>query len=494
MYLPVRSMVYRPVDISPRHGAFARKASTVELGQGVQLWSSFMDFKSSITDIDTVTKQFVVSIPADHVAKEAESALKGYASKTSIKGFRPGKAPRDLVEKLHGAEIRLEVANRLITSSLNDLIKEHKLDVVGDPDVKVDSLEPGKEIAYTAKVSIFPNPEIAAVDSFKVKVVRREVKDSDIEDVIEDMRKSRATPQKLAFRNTAKKDDVIDGMLAVEVEGEEAARPEPIAIVLGSGTLPADVEQQIEGMEVGQSKEIHSSIPATHPNEKLRGKPATFKITLNGLSERILPELNDAFAQSLNMGVGTVLELRMKIRTELQGFHEREVKKDIQAAVLDQLLEKHDFQVPQILMDDEIRSMLSRNGVLNQKHGDISKLSMEPIREKLNDVAARRVRSAIIVDQIGKNEKLQASDDDINKALDDIAAQNGVTKEDVRKFFLNQERGLGFLLEITRNKVLEFLVSKAAVEYTDPKTEESKEAAAGGEKSSGEKKAKKAKK
>ncbi|MBN8548651.1 MAG: trigger factor [Deltaproteobacteria bacterium] len=430
-----------------------------------------MEVTSSVTDLDQVTKQFKVSIPAEKVIKESESALTGYTAKTKIKGFRPGKAPRDLVEKLHGAEIRLEVANRLISSTLNDLIKEHKLDVVGDPDVQVDSVEPGKQLEYTAKVSIFPNPEIKKHDKFKVKVTRRDAKDADIDHVIEDMRKGRATPQKLAFRNKAQKDDVIDAMLVVEVEGEEPSRPEPLAVVLGAGTLPADVEEQVIGMEIGESKEITSKIPDLHPNQQIRGKNAKFKITLNSLSEQILPELDDKFVESLNMGVGTVLELRMKIRKELEEYHAREIKKDTQAAVLDQLLEEYTFQVPQSLIDDEIRSILVRNGVMDPNQRDISRLSMEPFREKLGDTAARRVRGAIIVDQIGKLENLKASDEDINAAMDEIAKQNGVTIDDVRKYFLTQERGLGFLLEITRNKVLDFLVSRAEVDFVEPSTE-----------------------
>jgi trigger factor len=426
-----------------------------------------MDFKSEVTDIDQVTKQFTVTIPAEKVVKESESALTGYAAKTRIKGFREGKAPRDLVEKLHGNDIRVEVANRLISSSLNDLIKEHKLDVVGDPEVNVPTFEPGKEIAYTAKVSVFPNPEIKKHDKFKVKVTKREVKDSDIEDVIEDMRKSRATPQKLAFRNKAQKDDVIDAMLAVEVEGEQASRPEPLAIVLGAATLPVEVEDQIIGMEIGESKEIASMIPEAHPNQAIRGKKALFKITLNSLSERILPALDDKFAETVKMGVSTLLELRIKIRKELEQYFAQEIKKDTQAAVLDQLLEQYNFQVPQPLVDDEIRSVLMRNGAVDPKQ-DISRVSMAPFREKLGEVSARRVRGAIIVDQIGKNENLKATDEDIEKSMEEIAQQNGVTKDDVRKFFLSQERGLGFLLEITRNKVLESLVARAEVEFVDP--------------------------
>lgn len=437
-----------------------------------------MDFKSSVADLDPVTKEFTVSIPAERVSRESESALSGYAARTKIKGFRPGKAPRDLVEKLHGAEIRLEVANRLISSSLNDLIKEHKLDVVGNPDVNISTFEPGKEIEYKAKVSLFPNPEIKGYDKFRVKVVKRETTDSDIDAVIDDMRKSRATPQKLAFRNKAQNGDVIDAMLSVAVEGEEASRPEPLAIVLGEKTLPADVEEQIVGMEVGEAKSIESTIPENHPHQQIRGKKANFKVTLNSLSERVLPELNDAFVETLNMGVKTVLELRMKIRGQMEEFHAAEAKKDIQAAVLDELLKTNEFVVPQTLVDDEIRSMLMRNGVLDPKQIDVSQLPMDSFREKLGDIAIKRVRSAIIVDQIAKNDDLKASDQDIEKALEEIAQQNGVSTDDVRKFFLSKERGLGFLLEITRNKVLDLLVGRSEVEYTDA-AEASSDAGAG---------------
>src|SRR5690606_1013646 len=142
---------------------------------------------------------------------------------------------------------------------------------------------------------------------------------------------------------------------------------------------------------------------------------------LNSLSERVLPELNDAFVETLNMGVKTVLELRMKIRGQMEEFQAAEAKQDIQAAVLDELLKTNEFAVPQTLIDDEIRSMLMRNGVLDPKQIDVSQLPMDSFREKLGDIALKRVRSAIIVDQIAKNDDLKASDQDIEKALEEIA-------------------------------------------------------------------------
>ncbi|MBX7144317.1 MAG: trigger factor [Oligoflexia bacterium] len=431
-----------------------------------------MEWKSTITDVDEVTKQLSVSIPAEHYGKESESALKVYMTRTQVKGFRPGKAPRHLVEKLHGEQIYSDVGHDLVTQSLRDLIREHKLEVVGMPDVDIGSMKPGQEITYTAKLSLYPNPSVSGYEKFSVKVPKREVTDEQVSKVINNLLENKATFKKISGRSVAQMGDVIEGSLVVAVEGEEASRPEPFAFVLGKATLPADVEEKLVGLEIGQKRDVESSLPETYPNQELRGKKARFEVSLAGLSERVLPELNDAFAKELGMGVETALELKMKVRTQLEESTEQDRKRDIQAAILDELCKVNTFKIPQVLIDEEIRELLVRYGLLDPRKTDVSRIPVDAFRGQLGESAERRVRGAIIIDQVAKSEKLKVEDADINASIEEIAKANNTTPDVVRKFILSQERSAGFMAELLRTKALEFLTARAKVEFAEPEKSE----------------------
>lgn len=424
-----------------------------------------MEVKSVVEDIDPVTKQIKVSIPAETVTQEISSAIADLTARASLKGFRPGKAPRQMVEKLHGPRVRLEVANRLISNTLSKLVKDNSIDMIGAPEIDVASFEPGKEIEYTAQISVLPNPTIVGYDSIKVSVPKTEVTEADVQGVIDRIVQSKATTKKLDFRTTAKLGDVVDATLLVELEGEPPSRPEPLVVALGEGKVPAELENGIVGMEIGTAKDIVTVVPADNPNKAIAGKKTTYKVTLNGLSERVLPELNDEFVRGLAFGPQTVLELRMETRKQLEEQSTRDSKEKIRQAVLDQLLERNEFLVPNVLIDEEIRSMLVRNGAIDPQKLDPAKISMERFREHFGEVAKKRVRTAIIVDLIGKQENVKPSDADISAAIEDLAGRNGLPADEVRKFLLSSDQATGFMVEVSRTKVLDFLQSRTEIEY-----------------------------
>ena len=166
------------------------------------------EVNSSIENIDEVTRQIKISIPAEQINKEVEEALTRAARTTTVKGFRAGKAPRHMVEALHGTRVRVEVADRLIAASLSDVARKHEMDIVGNPQIDIQAVEPGKPLEFTARVSLFPHPEIKGYEKFHVRVPKHEPTDADIDQVIERMRRSKATLKKLEFRNTAQEGDV----------------------------------------------------------------------------------------------------------------------------------------------------------------------------------------------------------------------------------------------------------------------------------------------
>ena len=431
-----------------------------------------MDFTSSVEAVDEVTKKILVTIPATIVSERVTSELGKVSRSAQIKGFRAGKAPKQMVEKLYGESVRLDTANKLINSSLSDVVKNEKFEVVGSPEVEITTFENGKDITYTATVYLFPSPKVTGYDKIDVEVSKREVKEEELEKALEEMRASRATMRKLELRNTAKFGDVIDVALTVEVDGQKGDRPEPLVVSLGEKKLPEEVEKGIEGMEVGTSREIEATVPvppgAGDPSET---KKALYRITLNALFEKILPELNDELAKSLNMGVETVLELRIKLREEFERQQKEGEKTDIQVALLDKLVAANEFKVPQVLIDDEVRALIVRAGLMDESKA--STTDIEPFRKGLSEVAIKRVKSSIIIDRIGEAEKIKAEKEDIDKEIESLAARSGVSVDYARNYLMEKGRIVGIVMEVTRQKVLDFLAGKTEVKYVDaPATSE----------------------
>lgn len=425
------------------------------------------EVSSALHDIDEVTKQAKVSIPAHLVEREVSSQLRDISKNIVIKGFRAGKAPPQMVAKLHGDRVRMEVAQKLIADTLHKLVTEHKLRTIGTPEIEDLQLEPQKEIAFSAKIYLVPEPEISNFKGVEVKVAKRVVADKDVDEVLARLAESKATLRPLVFRNTVGAADVIEGPVTIALEGEEQPKAEPATFAMGSGAVPKEVEEALLGSEVGQTKVVAATLPPDHQVESLRGKKATYTVTVQKLSEKVLPELDDAFAKSLGISVETILELRLKVRTQLEEQHLRQQNDDAQVAVLDTLATAHTFKIPQPLIDDEIRSLLVRNGLLDPEKMDPARVSVEPFREKLGPVAEKRVRTAIIVDRVAKQEAITPADEEIEAALNDIAEKNQVPLAEVKQYFLRSDRAGSLSVELTRNKVLKFLTDQAKIEYQD---------------------------
>lgn len=423
-----------------------------------------MEVKSTIENVDDVTRRVKVTIPAETVTRELDAAVKQIAKTTKVKGFRPGKAPRDIVEKLHGERARWEVINRLISSTLGEIIQKNELDMIGRPEIDVASFEPGKDIEYTADISLYPKPEIKHYERFKVSLTKREVTDKEVDDVVSRMRDARATIKKLEDRETAQLGDVIDAQVTVAVGSEQPSPPEPLVVALGEGKIPAELDSGIVGMTIGEIKSVVVTSPAEGEQP---AKTTTYQVTLNGISEKILPDLNDEFAASLGMpDAKTVGELRDAVQKQLDAEQKKLGKSDLQTAVLEQLVEKNDFPVPQVLIDEEIRNLLVRSGLVDSsKQKDLQNISVEKFRDGLGVTAIKRVKTAVIVDRIAQAESIKPEEQDLEQVLGEMSAESGVTPEELKKYLVREKLIGNLMLEVTRNKVLDLLTKRAEVDF-----------------------------
>ncbi len=414
---------------------------------------------SSIETIDEVTRKAVVSIPANRVSEEFEKAMTRLAASAKIKGFRPGKAPRQMLEKLHGSRVQYEVTHTLVSQSLEDLLKSLEDTVVGRPEVDLTSFEKGKEISYTAEISVYPKPEITEYASFEVKVPERIVSTEAVQNVIDRVLKSKGELQEVVDRKTAEKKDVIDADVTVIEAGKEAGS-EPLVVELGEGQLGEVIENQLIGMSIGETKDIQAPVEAGQSSDVL------YRVHLKGLKRHKLPELTDEIVKSLNIpDVNTGAELTADIRKRLEAENTTMEEEEVNLQVIKQLVQQYQFKVPKTIVNDEIIGLARRAGVIPAKTKD-EEIDVEKYRAGFADVAEERVRATIVIDRIAEKEEIKAQKEDIDAYIEDIAQRNGLPVDDVRKFIMDPERIMSAMIELTRNKVLKFLRSRAKIEYT----------------------------
>ena len=430
-----------------------------------------MDFQASVVDIDEVTKQISVTVPQERVAKEYETSVMSVSKTAKLNGFRAGKVPRHMVERLMGDRIRYDVANRLINESLRGAFEQHKLEVVGEPEVDLKEMEPAKALEFTAKVALYPQPTISNYLNRKVEVVKKAVGDKEVEESLVRLREAKAELKPIEDRKIAEKGDVVALSVGIQVEGGEPSRPEPFVDELGAGKLSADVEAQIAGMTVNDSKEISIVAPADHANPEMAGKNLVYNVTLHGIFTKNMPDLTDDIVKTLGLGVESVDALKTKIREQLTQQAEEDMKNEAQGALLDLLVKENTFKVPQVLVDEEIRGIVARYGFAGREVNPET-IDIAPFRSQFEEFALNRIRCAIIIYLVGSTEEIKVEETDRDKMIQRIAEQNGSTVEAARKALLEKSRIMSFLLEVRRTKILEHLMAKTTVEHLDaPKAE-----------------------
>jgi trigger factor len=427
-----------------------------------------MDFQSSVQDIDEVTKKITVVVGKARVVQEYETSVKQVGRTARIDGFRPGKVPRHMVERLLGDRIKFDITNKLINEGLRSAFEQHKLNTIGSPQIDLKEMQTAKELEFTATVELVPEPKIEKYLDRSVEVEKGEVSDADVQAAFDQVVESRAELTPVEGRTEAQSGDVVALSVAIKVDDGEFSRPEPFVDQLGLGKLSTQVEEQVVGLAVQGTKDIEIVADDSHPIEGLRGKKLAYQVTLHGIYSKKLPTVDDAFVKTLGLDVDTVDALRAKIKTQLVEKAEAELKGRTQAALLDLLVQENEFKVPPSLVEDEIREMVVRMGFAG-KDVDPQTVDVAPFKQYFEETALKRIRTAIVVDRVGIQEDVKVEEADTKAMIAKVAAENNVSVEVATKALLDKSRIGGFIAEVRRTKVLDLLIARTKVTYTAPK-------------------------
>lgn len=435
----------------------------------------------TVEEISSIKKKLSVEMPAAMVQDALNKAVVKVGRKAKLKGFRPGKAPKSVIEKMYGGEIQAEAVQSLVSDGYFKAVVDHKLAIIGQPAI-TEAGEPvvGEPFRFVAEVEV--KPEITAVN-YKGLELERERFDFDpqrVEAQIDQMRQTRATLEPAGRDQVAQGDfAVIDFTGFMDGEKFEHGSATDYVLELGAGAFIPGFEEGIVGMSVGETRKLELAFPASYGAKELAGKDVVFEVTLKEVKHKLAPEMTDALAQEF--GSQSVAAMREKIHAMLTHEDETRIHSDFEDAVRAKLVEQNPIEIPETMVQGQLDAMFgnfSRN--LQQQGMSLEMLGMnrERFDQVYHEAAASRVKSSLILEAIGRQEEIKAEAADLEAKMKQLAERSGTDEQIVRNHFLNPDARRALYLEVFEAKVVDFVAAAGTVrELTAAEVKAKQEAA-----------------
>lgn len=426
-----------------------------------------MTMKVSVENINPVTKRLNIQVPSDVVLKEFESVYQDFSRRAKIKGFRPGKVPRDLLERYYGNAVKEEVLARLVEGSYREAISQQKVIPVSQPQIEGVKLEDGKGVSYSATVEVKPDVELK--EYVGLRLIRRQyaVSDEDVKKAIDGLRERYAQVQPTSLVRPLQEGDfalidyqLLAGMPAYQQitkgqvhRGKEEVleSKENVLVEVGSGTSPFD--GGIHGMVAGEEREV----VATDSSLATSGK--RYKIKVKEVKVKVFPALDDEFSKTV--GYNSVLELRKAVKERLEEDAKERTEREFRERIFDALIEKNPLEAPSSLVEDQVEFMVAEmKRLLGPKAGQVDEKKM---REEFRPRAIERVKGALLLDAISNKEAIAVTDKEVDEEFKKIAQLRKERVEAVRERYRRQGFIESLTADIKREKALKLVADKGKV-------------------------------
>jgi trigger factor len=424
-------------------------------------------------------KKVRVEVEAERVAGARAEILQEFRKVANIPGFRPGKAPEPMVEKRYAHEIDEELRKRIIPDTYRQALTEQKLRVVGYPQIESVNYQPGRPLIYTAAVDTAPEFKVPDYKGISLKRKEVPVQPQEIEQTLESLRDQQAEFVAVEGRGLRTGDFAVINYTGV-ADGKPIAELAPDAKTLGENKdfwvlvssdsfLPGFCDQLL-GAQAGEKRQVLIDFAADFPQKPLAGKKATYFVEVTGIKEKKLPELNDEFAKKV--GVETLEKLKEEIRKSHAAERENQVQSDVRRQIVDYLLSKTSFELPESLVAQETRSIVYDLVRENTTRG-VSKEQLEQKKDEILGFATQnakdRLRSSFVLDAIAQQEQIKVDEAEVEQRIAQLAQRYRITPEKL-KAQLAERDGLGEIEEqLLVGKTLDFLLANAKVEAVTEK-------------------------
>ncbi|WP_027715745.1 trigger factor [Desulfuromonas sp. TF] len=420
-----------------------------------------------IEDVSSIKKKLSFEVAAEQVDAEIRKTYQKIAKTAKVKGFRPGKIPQAVLEKYYAPQMEEQVLGRLINDSYFKALVEHRISAVSDPEIVESSpLEKGKAFSYEAEVEVKPEIEVKDYTGLILQKESFEPEPQVVKDRLEELRVGRSQME-VSSREEARGGDfvVIDFEGFVDGEAFEGGKAEGHVLELGSGSFIPGFEEQLEGMKREEGREIEVTFPEEYGNKELAGKPATFKVRLREIKEKVLPELDDEFAKGF--GLESFDKLREEIDTSYRTQEKNRIDGDLRERLMNALIERNPVEVPEAMVSNQLDYMLGnvRNRMQSQGMSlEMLGLNEDSFKQMYRETAVKQVQGSLILEAVAKQENLKVEDSEIDGKLEEIAAMANAPLDAVKKHYAGDDARRGLIMQIAEEKVVRFLLDNSTVE------------------------------
>ena len=434
-----------------------------------------------VTEVNSegLKRDFKVVIGAKEIGEKVEQRLREISGRVKIPGFRPGKAPIKLLKQRYGPSVMGEVLERAVTDSSAQALNERGLRPAVQPKIEIVSFDDGKDLEYSMAIELLPEFEPMDFSQIAVERLKIAVPESDVDSALERLAASRKDSKPLEKPRKAESGDILvmDFQGTVHGEALPGMAAEDHHLELGSNSFIEGFEDQLIGVDAGESREVKVTFPDGYGNEKLSGQPAVFQCTIKEIREAVAAEIDDEMAKS--MGAENVADLRDKIKERLGADYDGLSRMRVKREILDKLADAHDFGVPESMVDLEFDAIWQQVEA-DRKQGNVDPddegKDDEAIKAEYRVIAERRVRLGLLLSEVGRLNQIDVAQEEVNKALFQEAQRHPGQEQQVLEFYKSNPEALAQLrAPIFEDKVIDFIIDLAQVSEREVSPEQMRE-------------------
>lgn len=412
--------------------------------------------------------KLTIEVSAEEVEKAIEKAYQKQKSRISVPGFRKGKVPRKMVEKMYGVGVFYEDAvNDMIPTAYEAAVKESELEIVSQPKIDVVQIEAGKEFIFTAEVAVKPEVELGEYKG--VEVPKSDVSVSD-EEIMAEIDKEREQNSRIITVDDRAVEDgdmtVIDFEGFVDGVAFEGGKGTDYPLTIGSHSFIDTFEEQLIGKNIGEEVDVNVTFPEEYHAEELKGKPALFKVTVKEIKKKELPELDNDFVEDVSE-FSTVDEYKVSIKTKIEEKKADEAKSAKEEATIEKIIEGAKMEIPDAMVDSQVRQMaedfarrISAQGLTIDQYFQYTGLTSDKLLEQMRPQALKRIQSRLVLEAVADKENFEVTDEDVNNEINDMASAYQMEADKLKDLLTDADKE-NMKRDIQVKKAVEFVTENA---------------------------------
>jgi len=427
--------------------------------------------KVDVAELSPVQRKVQIELPPEAVTEKFAHAYRDLGRRVRIKGFRVGKAPRTVLQRMYGDEIAGEVRSHLVEESLGEVIKDHGLQIVSRPEIEANELKEGGAFSFSAVFEVKPAIEVQDYLGVELEKVKIAITDAQVEAALGRLQEGHARLEPVENRDVVRQGDFV----ALDFEGSiagktfDGSKGENYLLQIGSGQALPQFENALVGLKVGEPDNIQVVYPENYPNKEVAGKLVDFNVCVRDLKQKVLPALDDEFAKD-HGECASLEELKSKLRTRLEQELEQYQQDQLKEQVLSKILERHSITPPPAMVERQTRYLMERYDNRSAAEGETDEppATTEETKKAFEGRAARQIQATLAVEKISQKENVQVSDREVQERVEQLAGSAGERASTVREYYGRPEAREDLRAQLVFDRTLSFLVERAHVKEVDP--------------------------